>query len=173
MHRASQNGYDSSDGWNYWKYVATYGIAGGFLGGAIGWGVGTVTASSAAVTLGAADSGGLIAYESWQAAEQTLRNAINSGSSILERSFNTPFGKRIVDAYNTSKGLIAEAKYGYQGLSNFIRTEIARDSWLLAQEVVNRVEWHFYYSEISQSIGPSFPLLKALQEAGIHVVIHF
>jgi hypothetical protein len=69
--------------------------------------------------------------------------------------------------------LIAEAKYGYQGLSNFIRTEIARDSWLLAQGEVNRVEWHFYYSEISQSIGPSFPLRKALQEAGIHVVIHF
>jgi hypothetical protein len=61
----------------------------------------------------------------------------------------------------------------HQGLSAFIKTEIARDSWLLQNGIVKMVEWHFYFSEASQSIGPSMPLLDALHKAGIKVVIHF
>ena len=76
-------------------------------------------------------------------------------------------------SHNSTKGTIAEAKYGYQGLSAFIKTEIARDSWLLQNGIVKMVEWHFYFSEASQSIGPSMPLLDALHKAGIKVVIHF
>lgn len=78
----------------------------------------------------------------------------------------------MVDAYNKTKGIIAEAKYGYQGLSKFIESEIARDTWLMLTNQVKSVEWHFYVSAVTGKGGPSGPLLKALLEAGIEVIFH-
>ena len=81
-------------------------------------------------------------------------------------------GNRVVDAYNTTNNVIAEAKYGYQAFSSFIQTEVARDAWLLQSGTVSEVQWHFYCSEASQSIGGSYPLSRALRDAGIQVFYH-
>lgn len=79
--------------------------------------------------------------------------------------------KRIVDSY--SKNVIREAKYGYQSLSKFIQNEINKDVWILNNTFVKSIEWHFYWSQVSNSGGPSRPLRRALEEAGIKIVEHF
>ena len=81
-------------------------------------------------------------------------------------------GNRVVDAYNASTGVIAEAKYGYQTYSSFIQSEIARDAYLLQSGAVTEVQWHFYYSQVSQTIGGSYNLIRALLDAGIQVFYH-
>ena len=148
-------------------------LAGGGTGCLIGWGVGAAaTAIGAALTAGSSGTLGATIYANWQSAEQSLRNLINSVSSYAARTFQTPWGNRVVDAYNTTKKVIAEAKYGYQALSQFIQSEIARDAWLLETEKVKVVEWHFYVSQVTGKGGPSGPLLEALFEAGIKVIFH-
>lgn len=79
--------------------------------------------------------------------------------------------KRIVDSY--SKNVIREAKYGYQSLSKFIQNEINKDVWILNNTSVKSIECHFYWSQASNSGGPSRPLIRALEEAGIKIVEHF
>ena len=94
--------------------------------------------------------------------------------STAERTFTNILGNqtRIVDSYNISKQVIGEAKYGYQGLSKFIQSEIVRDSYLLNNNIVKAVEWHFYYSGVSNTFGPSGPLYEALENAGFKIVLH-
>lgn len=79
--------------------------------------------------------------------------------------------KRITDSY--SKNVIREAKYGYQSLSKFIQNEINKDVWILNNTSVKSIELHFYWSQASNSGGPSRPLRRALEEAGIKIVEHF
>ena len=151
-------------------------VAGAAVGGLAGWGLGAAITSLGAATTGTIT--GTIAqatpelYQTWQKAEQGLRNLIGSVSDYASRVFSTPFGDRVVDAYNASTGVIAEAKYGYQALSTFIQSELARDAWLLEQGLVSEVQWHFYFSQASQTIGGSYPLIRALLDAGIQVFYH-
>ena len=167
--KASKNQLGYVNGW----WVIGGILAGGGTGCLIGWGVGAA-ASAIGTTLTAGSGGtlGATIYANWQSAEQALRNLINSVSTQAARTFQTPWGNRIVDAYNSSKKIIAEAKYGYQGLSEFIKTEIARDAWLLETGKIKVVEWHFYVSQITGKGGPSGPLLEALLKAGIKVIFH-
>ena len=111
-------------------------------------------------------------FNSWQAAEQGTRDALGSVQAAKERSFNTPEGKRIVDSYNPSEGIIAESKYGYQSKSAFISSEIIKDDWLRDNNIVHSIEWHFYYSVRSGTVGPSGPLYLALDDANITIIIH-
>ena len=101
-----------------------------------------------------------------------MRESIRSVTDYASRVLETPMGNRVVDAYNTSTRIIAEAKYGYQAYSAFIQSEIARDAWLLQSGAVSEVQWHFYYSQVSQTIGGSYQLIHALLEAGIQVFYH-
>ena len=50
--------------------------------------------------------------------------------------------------------------------------EIAKDRFLLDTHVVEQVEWHFYYSNVSNTFGASGPLIKELEDAGITIVFH-
>ena len=102
---------------------------------------------------------------SWREAEDILRNAYNG----VSKAINTPYGRRVVDSLTGS--FAREAKYGYQSLSQFIEKEIAKDSYLMS--IGYKVEWHFYWSQVSDTGGPSEPLRKALEEAGIKIVEHF
>ena len=162
-HRANVNGYSTSDGWNYWRYVLGYGAGGGAAGALVGWGVGAAATAMTATTWGTL---GKTIYSSWQAAEQGLRNAYRG----IKRSLETPMGRRIVDSF--SKRVIREAKYGYQGLSQFIQREIDKDVWLLNNTDIKRVEWHFYWSQVSNTGGLSAPLRNELLRHGIKIVFH-
>ena len=160
------------------KAVVTGAVAGTAVGGLAGWGVGaaipaagTATATTTTVTGTIAQAGHEL-YQNWQSAEQGLREAINSVADYGSRVLSTPMGNRVADAYNASSRVVAEAKYGYQAFSSFIQTEVARDAWLLQSGAVREVQWHFYQSQASGTIGGSYNLIHALLEAGIQVFYH-
>ena len=111
-------------------------------------------------------------YNSWQSAEESLRTSIESVLPKAERTFSTPIGTRICDAYSPVFNTIGESKYGYQSLTSFISSEIQKDSWLLHNGGISCVEWHFYYSPISNTIGPSVQLYNELVNAGFTIVFH-
>ncbi|MBR3919860.1 MAG: RHS repeat-associated core domain-containing protein, partial [Clostridia bacterium] len=148
-------------------------VYGGCVGAFFGFAMGTVAYSVSSVLLPKIiGSLGATLYSNWQVAEQSLRTSLNSVTSALERTLITPLGNRIVDAYNVKDKIIAEAKYGYQGLSQFIQSEIARDAWLLKEGGIKVVEWHFYVSQITGKGGASDPLLEALLKEGFKVIYH-
>ena len=158
--------------------VAAGAVAGAVVGGLAGWGVGAASAASAgaastATVAGTIAQAGHELYQNWQSAEQGLREAINSVADYGSRVFHVMNGSiRVVDAYNATSNIIAEAKYGYQSYSTFIQSEVARDAYLLQTGAVSEVQWHFYQSQASGSIGGSYNLIQALLEAGIQVFYH-
>ena len=68
--------------------------------------------------------------------------------------------------------MAAEAKTGFTRLSAFVQRQIDKDVVLLAQGRVSRLEWHFYPSSASETLGPSRELLDELTAKGIDFVIH-
>ena len=167
-HRANVNGYSTSDGWNYWRYVLGYGAGGGAAGALVGWGVGA--AATAITTTGVWGTLGTTICSSWQAAEEAVRHSYKA----IKYKFVVSDGRiRIVDAFNGAKKLICEVKYGYTSLTSFIQSEIDRNVWIRENiKFVKRIEWHFYTSQITGKGGPSGPLLEALRRAKIKVVYH-
>ncbi len=72
-----------------------------------------------------------------------------------------------IDAY-----FWVDREYGNQSLSLRIRCEIIKDKWLLSNGHVDYVEWHFFTSMKSSTIGGSQPLYNALKAAGFKIVFH-
>ena len=169
---ATYNGYDGTDGWDYWQYVTWCGLAGGVIGGLAGWGIGSLATASVAATTSAGSAGATELYSSWQQAEEGTRLRVGNNATYAERIFQTPDGNRIVDAYNSTIGKIAEAKYGYVTATEFIRKQVAKDAFLLREGIVDVVEWHFYISQQTGLGGASQTLLKMLFDAGIKVIFH-
>ena len=151
-------------------WVAGGAIIGGAAGAVIGWGVGTVASSVMASQI--IGQLGPPTYASWQQAEASLRQTMNCFLDQAERTLWTPYGNRIVDAWNTCERVIGEAKYGYTCLTRFIELQIEKDVWLLENGVVQAVEWHFYASQVTGQGGASQPLIDALLEAGFTVFFH-
>ena len=155
-------------GWEKVGYIAGLAAVGATAGALLGW---TVAAASGLVTACSGALGGTI-YATWQQAEQTLRDLIGSVTAYADRVFSTPYGERIVDAYNRANGLIAEAKYGYVSLTQFVQQQITKDAYLLNQGLVKHVEWHFYVSAATGEGGPSKQLLEELLRQGFTVIFH-
>ncbi len=59
---------------------------------------------------------------------QTLHKGMSTANGVTA-VFHALWGKRIIDSY--SNNVIREAKYGYQGLSQFIQQEIYKDVWII------------------------------------------
>ena len=155
------------------KWVLVGVAAGGLIGGLAGWGVGeAIAAIGATATIGSSGTLGSIIYETWQQAEESLRELIGSVTTYADRIFDTHLGRRIVDAYNVDEGIIAEAKYGYKSLTPFIQQQIDKDVYLLESGIVTEVQWHFYLSSQTGAGGPSAPLLEELLLHGINVIFH-
>ena len=169
-HMADQTG---ATGWEKTGYI-TAGVL--YLGGAgalCGYfvapavvsatGIGGLSVTSAEIN---------IVYSNWQQAEQALRDAIGSVTSYADRVFKTPFGNRVADAYNSTSRVIAEAKYGYVNLTDFVQKQIAKDAYLLQNGSVDFVEWHFYLSQETGQGGASAQLLEELLNHGFRVFFH-
>ena len=77
-----------------------------------------------------------------------------------------------VDSLDPATGIAHEAKTGFTRLSGFVQRQIDKDVVLLAQGRVNGLQWHFYPSSLSGSLGPSRGLLDELRRKGIEYVIH-
>ncbi len=85
---------------------------------------------------------------------------------------------RILDAWNKAKGIAREVKVGYQGASPAARArilaQIEKDAALLAEEggAIKCLEWHFFASDRSGTIGAHPEIIARLQELGIPYYIH-
>lgn len=90
----------------------------------------------------------------------------------LNTNTSDTHGQRIVDAFNKSSRLIAESKYGYYTLTNFVQKEILKDAYLLNSGTVIFVEWHFYISQQTGLGGASLALIAELIKYGFKVVFH-
>ena len=137
-------------GWQKWALVAAATVGGAVLGAFLGPYVAKL-GNTIAVKLGIKTTRTVVS--SWRHAEQLLRKTYNG----VSKTINTPFGRRVVDSL--SGKFARESKYGYQSLSTFIRQEIAKDSYLISKGY--RVEWHFYWSQASNSSGPTSSLIRA------------
>lgn len=67
-----------------------------------------------------------------------------------------------------------ESKVGYTSLTKkIIGKQIQKDALLLKKGIIKGSQWHFFRSPVTAKIGPTRPLQKALEDAGIRIVIHF
>jgi hypothetical protein len=113
-------------------------------------------------------------FQTWRGAETALRTATGGakrGFSPIPPQRGTR-GFRFVDAYDDATGVAAEAKTGLAKLSPFVQRQIDKDVALLAQGRVTKLEWHFYPSAASDTIGPTRELLDELRNRGIDYIIH-
>ena len=87
-----------------------------------------------------------------------------------QQYFDTTLGGRFID--QLVNGVAHESKVGYTSLTKDIRLQIAKDVELLQTKQISGSTWHFFQSPVTGRTGPSKPLLDALQQNGIHYIIH-
>lgn len=152
-HVATNKGYTSDDGWDYYKYLLGFGVGGAVVGGAIGYGVGYIAAAiSAPAVVGASGTLGTTIVNSWQEAEKYIRDMYDAVKYTFT-DLMEGMSPRIVDGYNTETGIIYEVKYGLVSKTDFILSELERDIYLLLTDQVKAVEWHFFMSQITDKGG--------------------
>jgi hypothetical protein len=115
--------------------------------------------------------GGFMTWRAGEAALQAATGGVKRGFAPIPPQGGTR-GFRYIDSFNEATGLAAEAKTGLAKLSPFVQRQIDKDVTLLAQGRVNRLEWHFFPSSASETVGPSRELLDELTSKGIDYVIH-
>ena len=84
------------------------------------------------------------------------------------RFFRTKFGSRFVDQF--ANRIAHESKVGKVFLTKQIKKQIMKDANLLSIGSIDNAIWHFYKSPVTGLGGPSSPLRKALQDAGITII---
>ena len=68
---------------------------------------------------------------------------------------------------------VVDAKVGYTCRTNFIRTQIEKDAWLIDNGKIVESHWHFFRSPVTGKIGATKPLLKELNRDEFKIIIHF
>jgi hypothetical protein len=87
--------------------------------------------------------------------------------AAIEQGIRTGLGWRVIDVLTTG-GAAIESKLGRTSLTRSVQRQLAKDQWLLANERrVTSVEWQFSRSSATGQIGPTQPLIDALNNAGI------
>lgn len=119
-------------------------------------------------------------FVSWRDGEKALRSStggVKRGFPPDPRLKGTQ-GFRHVDAFDPVTRVAREAKTGFAKLSDFVQKQIDTDVKLLQQGRIADLEWHFYPSSASETLGPSRELLTELRRPraglprGIDYVIH-
>jgi hypothetical protein len=77
-----------------------------------------------------------------------------------------------VDAFDDTLKIAREAKTGTARLTPFVQKQIDKDVLLRGREGWSKVEWHFFASSRSDSLGPTKELMDELSRNGIGWVIH-
>lgn len=115
----------------------------------------------------------------WRDGERWLRHPDNyAGVHPRGRGFADPACAecarrwRIVDSWDAATKTAREAKVGYQNDVNRVLEQIAKDKRLLTAQEFDALEWHFFASAASHSVGADPRILDALDEAGIPYFIH-
>lgn len=81
-------------------------------------------------------------------------------------------GKRVVDAYVKKDNWGHESKVGYASKTKFIEKQIKKDAWLVKEDVLDGVKWHFFKSAKTGKVGASKPLRAYLKKNKIPYEIH-
>ncbi|WP_428266019.1 hypothetical protein, partial [Haliangium sp.] len=127
----------------------------------------TGTRTSPAATSQAATEGIQANRLAGQVGERFLARTYGGASQVTRR---TSLGRRVID--NLANGIARESKVGRTALTKRTRLQIAKDVELMAspRSGVTGVEWHFFPGRSGN--GPTAPLRRALERAGINIVIH-
>jgi hypothetical protein len=159
----------------------TAGVGIGVATGTLTWGVGTTTVvgTGAAAAPALPKAAEIVEEEApvvenafarigstGQIGEQALEELGGTGRAPMKTDLGWRIVDRLVDA------VAHESKVGYTSLTKFVSTQIAKDSWLLTNDKVNQVVWHFFQSPVTGRIGPSDPLLQKLLSVGFQVFIN-
>ncbi|MEZ2373272.1 RHS repeat-associated core domain-containing protein [Arthrobacter sp. RCC_34] len=87
----------------------------------------------------------------------------------IEATVKTGLGVRRLDIL-TSDGIAIESKLGRTSLTKEVRAQVAKDAWLLKNdENIHEVWWIFSRSGVTGKVGPTAPLERALNDAGIKI----
>lgn len=84
--------------------------------------------------------------------------------------FRTSEGGRYVD--QLVGGIANESKVGYTCLTKSTQLQIAENAELMVTGQVDAVVWHFFRSPVTGLAGPSQPLMEALVEEGMTVIVY-
>ena len=113
-------------------------------------------------------------FVDWRTAEGIVRSnfgGVAKGFKTIPGAKGTK-GYRFVDAFDETLAIAREAKTGLARLTPFVQEQIRKDVLLRAREGWSKVEWHFFPSSASDTLGPTKELLDALRANGIGWVIH-
>jgi len=113
-------------------------------------------------------------FVDWRAAEGIVRSnfgGVAKGFKTIEGAKGTK-GYRFVDAFDETLSIAREAKTGIARLTPFVQEQIRKDVLLKGRLNWSKVEWHFFPSSRSNSLGPTKELMEALRDNGIGWVIH-
>jgi filamentous hemagglutinin len=113
----------------------------------------------------ACDPDPTIQVDSWEQAEDWLNEKFGGEKQV---PFDVDGEIRWVDNL-TPEDVAQEAKFGQQGLNEFVEQEIQKDLDLWGNQQVSGVQWWFFTS--SEAGGPSGPLLQYLYNQGIEVFL--
>lgn len=138
-------------------------------GAALGW-LGKVAGPLLRSALGAGRAGGGIAANRAAGLAGERAIAARYPGSQMGAGIDTALGRRVVDVL-TQTGHAIESKVGRTSLTDFTRSQIAKDGAMLADGQVASVEWVFQRSAVTGKVGPTGPLEQALNAAGIQVTI--
>ena len=97
-------------------------------------------------------------------------NALRALGGESQVFFRTSSGARYID--QLVNGIAHESKVGYQTLTRAARRQIAKDVELMQTRQIQGSTWHFFPSPVTGFGGASGPLMNALDQAGINVVVH-
>ena len=104
-------------------------------------------------------------FVDWRSAEAILRSNFGGaakGFKTIDGLKGTK-GYRFVDAFDETLAIAREAKTGVARLTPFVREQIRKDVLLRSKEGWSRVEWHFFASSRSDTLGPTKELMDELR----------
>ncbi len=118
--------------------------------------------------------------DDWRDGEDFIRGLLPisgpKGRGFAIPPATKPRRARIVDAWNADFKIARESKVGWQGDVAKIVEQIEKDARLKSDPpfppVISQIEWHFFPSAASNSVGAHPKIIEALQLNGIPYVIY-
>ena len=138
-----------SDGWDYWKYVVGFGVAGGAVGALVGWGAGAlITKYGVATAATSITKGGGARFSSFDALKRSLGSAgkgkqwhhIVEQCQIGKSGFSKYWIQNSNNVINISNSVHSKVSAYYNSVHRFTNGMRFRD-WLSGQSFETQYEW--------------------------------
>ena len=138
-----------SDGWDYWKYVVGFGVAGGAVGALVGWGAGALIAKYGVATAATSiTKGGGARFSSFNALKRSLGSAgkgkqwhhIVEQCQIGKSGFSKYWIQNSNNVINISNSVHTKISAYYSSIQSFTNGMTFRN-WLAGQSFKTQYEW--------------------------------